>query len=139
MDFRGLDKVRVPATFQFLSNPSLFNVDFSLLNVGIKPVQYEFPGKPNQTFNRLPNQSSHQPHLPHRPCVLCTTKGFNTNHFTLNNRCGVAKLSSTEKPLTLQEFAQAALTGTLSTSVASKSYLTAPPRSAPKDTVKRPN
>ena len=71
------------------ANSTLFHINFLPLNVGIKPAQYEIPGKPNQSFNKSDQ-------LPHRPFVLCTAKEFNTDHFTLNSSCGVDKLSSTD-------------------------------------------
>ena len=38
--------------------------------------------------------ASTSPQEPYRPCALCTSKGFQSNHFALKYRCGVAKLSS---------------------------------------------
>ena len=59
MEFRSKDPAnfRSPATFKFLaqyvnkweinyrSNPTLFNSNFSLMNIGMKPVRYEVPKK----------------------------------------------------------------------------------------------
>ena len=64
MEFRAKDpaNVRPPAAFLFLAqyvikletnyqeNPSLFNLDLSPLNVGIKPVRYGSPGNHSFVF-----------------------------------------------------------------------------------------
>ena len=105
MEFRGKDpaKVRPPATFLFLAqyvikleknyqaNHSLFELNLSPLNVGIKPVRYGSPGYHSKTPHP---SSSTSPQGPHYPCALCTSKGLESNHFALNYRCSVAKLSS---------------------------------------------
>ena len=105
MDFKSKDpaKVRSPAMFKFLvqyvykleknyrSNPTLFNRNFSPMNVGIKPVWYGSPNtKPKPPCHPA---TAHVP-TPRRPCTLCTAKGFQADHFPLNLSCGVAKLSS---------------------------------------------
>ena len=107
MHFHSLDpsNVRPPAKFLFLaqyvnkiekhfqSNPSLYNLDFSLANVGIKAVRYEASNaKPKHP--RLP--SGKNPIPPKRPCPLCTAKGFQSVHYPLNPNCGASKLSSPE-------------------------------------------
>ena len=93
----------LPATFLFLAqyviklekkywaNPSLFYLDLSPLNVGIKPVWYGSPGNHSKTPHL---SSSTSPQGPRHPCAFCTSKGFKSNHFALNYRWGVAKLSS---------------------------------------------
>ena len=66
-------------------------MNFSPVNIGIKPGRYgssNVKPKPPRPSPGL----SHQP--PRRPCTLCTTKGFQSDHFPLNFNCGVAKLSS---------------------------------------------
>ena len=105
MHFRSLDpsNFRPHAMFSFLaqyvnriekhygSNPGLYDLNFSPTNVGIKAVQYEAsnakpkPPRPSSGRNPLP---------PKRPCTLCTSKGFQSNHYPLNSECGVTKLSS---------------------------------------------
>ena len=65
------DSFRALVTFQFIAqfvcklernyraNPSLFDLDFSPLNVGIKPVQFGTPGGQHQTSHRpLPKTNS---------------------------------------------------------------------------------
>ena len=108
MEFRDIDPAyfRAPATFQFISqfvskveqnyraNPSLFDFDFSPLNVGIKPVRYGSPTSHNQTPHKHPHQPNRQ--KSNRPCILYSDRGFKSNHFSLNYKCGVAKLQSAE-------------------------------------------
>ena len=59
--------------------------------MGIKAVRYEAsnakpkPPCPSSCRNPLP---------PKRPCNLCTSKGFQSNHYPPNSECGAAKLSS---------------------------------------------
>ena len=97
--------VRSPAMFKFLSqfisktekhyrsNPTLFDRNYSPMNVGIKPVRYSSPkAKPKPPCQ---SAAAHK-NVPNRPCILCTTKGFQSDHFSLNLDCGVAKLSSPE-------------------------------------------
>ena len=76
----------------YRANPTLFILDFSPLNVGIKPVQYVTSGGQHQTSHRPPTKTN--PQQPTQPCVLCTAKGFESNHFSLNFDCEGAKLSS---------------------------------------------
>ena len=106
MEFRDIDPAyfRAPATFQFISqfvskveqnyraNPSLFDLDFLPLNLGIKPVLYGTPGGQHQTSHRPSPKTNHQQLT--RPCVLCSAQGFESNHFANNFACEVAKLSS---------------------------------------------
>ena len=105
MEFQGKDpaNVRPPVAFLFLAqyvikleknywaNPSLFNLDLSPLNMGIKPVWY---GSPGNHFKTLHSSSSTSPQGPRHPCALCNSKGLESNHLALNYRCDVAKLSS---------------------------------------------
>ena len=105
--FRSLDpaNVRPPATFLFLaqyvrkleknyrSNPSLYHLDSSSTNMGVKAVHYATSNaKPKHP--RLP--SGKNPIPPKRPCPLCTAKGFQSVHYPLNPDCGASKLSSPE-------------------------------------------
>ena len=110
MEFQEKDppNVRPTATFLFLAqyvnkleknyraNPSLFDLCFLPLNVGIKPVWYRSPSnqpqRPHRPLNQPNTQFPRQP--PYRPCPLCTSKGFQSAHYTLNYECRVAKLSS---------------------------------------------
>ena len=55
--------------------------------VDIKPVRVQQPN-----FTRNQQQSS----FTHKPCSLCTFKGFEDHHYPLGKSCGAAKLSSTE-------------------------------------------
>ena len=87
MDFLGIDpaNVRSPATLSFLAqyvnkleknyqaNPSFFDLNFSFLNVGIKPVRYGPPSNNPKTPLSSPSIS---PQPPIRPCALCTAKGI---------------------------------------------------------------
>ena len=74
MEFRGKDpaSVRPPAAFLFLGSKWT-------------------PGNKPKTSHPTPKTS---PQLPRRHFTLCTAKGFLSNHFPLNYRCGMAKLSS---------------------------------------------
>ena len=105
MNFRNQDpsNLRPPAVFTFLaqfvsrteknyrSNPSLFNLNFSLANVGIKAVR---PVKPSAKPEPPRPSSSNNPPPPSCPCAMCTVKGFLSDHYSLNRDCVVAKLSS---------------------------------------------
>ena len=105
-DFRDLSpaNVRPPTTFTFLAqfvckleknfraNPSLYDLDQTFSYVGVKPVKIGYPN----TSTRPPNQPPRSPEapIPKRPCTLCTSKGFQDDHFPLNRYCGVAKFCS---------------------------------------------
>ena len=105
MEFRSKDpdNIRSPARFSFLaqyvnkleknypSNPTFFYCNFSPINKGIKPVWYGSPGNHSKTPHL---SSSTSPQEPSRPCTLCPFKGFESHHFALNYKCGVAKLST---------------------------------------------
>ena len=97
------NNVRSPAVFKFLndyvenlnnsykSNPMLFEVDSSPMNIGIKPVRYETAKRQDRNSN-LPAGNNG----PRKPCPLCTIKGFESDHYPLNWRCGVKVLCSKE-------------------------------------------
>ena len=106
-EFRAIDpsNVRSPATFQFIaqfvsdrermyrSNPFLYDVDISPLNVGINAVKFV----PQPTSSRQPRpQASTPAYKPRDPCPPCVIKGFENDHFPLSRRCGVRKLGSAE-------------------------------------------
>ena len=104
-DFRDLcpANVRSQITFGFLAqfvykmeenyraNPSLYDLDFSPASIGVKvtrPEPPKFNSKPPQHSANIPRAK------PMRPCSLCTTKGFQDDHFALTKFCGAGKLSS---------------------------------------------
>ena len=98
------DNVRPPATFLFLaqfvdeleknyrSTPFLYDLDLTPLNVGINVVRQE-ASKPKL---QPPHPSDLQHYRPPKPCTMCTTMGFEDNHFSLTRSCGAGKLSSPE-------------------------------------------
>ena len=53
----------------------------SVHSIDVKPVRFQ---QPNNTRKQ------------HKPCTLCSFKGFEDDHFPLSGRCGVTKLSSAE-------------------------------------------
>ena len=89
-----------PAIFQFIaksvsnlakdfySYPLEFDDSFIPASVGVKQVHID-----NQT--RRDSQSKPQPRV-HKPCSLCSYKGFEEQHYPLSNSCGVKMLSSQE-------------------------------------------
>ena len=85
-------------------------------------------------FNRLPNQPTYQPHLLWRLCVLCTAKGFDAKHFTLNCRCEVIKLSSSDiiQAISATKVCPSCAYDTKPHTNASSTSTMAPPRYAPK-------
>ena len=105
MTFSNQDpsNVRPPATFTFLaqfvsrteknyrSNPALFDLNFSLANVSIKAIR---PVKPSTKSKPPRHSSSNNPPPPSRPCIMCTVKDFQSDHYPLNRDCGVGKLGS---------------------------------------------
>ena len=93
------DNVMAPATFLFIAqfvsrverqyrnNPSLFDVEFSPLNVGVNAVKCV----PPTCHSCQPHQDSPKPNRPQDPldpCPPCTITGFEDNHFPFNYRCG---------------------------------------------------
>ena len=65
-----------------------FDDDISFTNIAIKQVCLDNPtGHENHSKTPISN-------TPHKPCSLCFYKGFKAQHYPLNNRCGVEKLSS---------------------------------------------
>ncbi len=96
--------VRPPATFEFLtqfvedleknyrSNPYLYDLESSPLNIGVNVVR-QGTSKPNPQPPRI---SAPQHQTPPRPCALCSIKGFEANHYSLTSTCGTGKLSSPE-------------------------------------------
>ena len=61
------------------------------MNMGVKPVRYEFPKNHNKNSSVQAKNNREQFC---RPCPLCTLKGFDSDHFPLSRQCGVKKLSS---------------------------------------------
>jgi len=96
--------VRPPATFEFLtqfvedleknyrSNPYLYDLESSLLNIGVNVVR-QGTSKPSP---QPPRTSVPQHQTPPRPCAMCSIKGFEANHYSLTSTCGTGKLSSPE-------------------------------------------
>ena len=77
----------------YKANPMLFYIGLSPMNVGMKPVCYEVPKK-QERKSYTPARNNQE--RPCRPCPLCYTKDFESDHFPLSWRCGVKKLSYTE-------------------------------------------
>ena len=105
MKFRNKSaaNVRPPASFAFIarfvnelaknyrSNPDLYDSEYASPSLGVKLVRQ---GSPNIS-NKSPPHPQINPNIsPKRPCTLCSGKGFQNDHFPLNQHCGVAKLSS---------------------------------------------
>ena len=91
-----------PAIFQFLANsisnmakdfysyPLEFDDSFISVNVGVKQVQVNNQTRCDYHSNAPVRNTSH------KPCSLCSYKGFEEKHYPLSNRCVVKKLSSQE-------------------------------------------
>ena len=62
----------------YRANPSLFYLNFSPLNMGIKPVWYRSSRNQPQNSHKPLNKPNPQP--PCHPSVLCIAKGFKSNH-----------------------------------------------------------
>ena len=88
----------------FYSYPFEFDDSFIPINVGVKQVHVD-----NQTrhyyHSNVPIRNTS-----HKPCSLCVYKGFKAQHYPLNHRCGVKKLSSQEilKIMDTEDLAQPA-------------------------------
>ena len=101
--------------------PIVFDNTSSLMNMNVNAVHYEnpqpsnynhtnpnpcsFPNPTNNPHRSSPNPSnsnscsnfnSNNSSTPLSPCSLCRYKEFNNIHYTLNEQCGVSKLSSAE-------------------------------------------
>ena len=82
--------VRPPATFRFLaqfvedleknyrSTPYLYDLDLGISSIGVNVVR-QGTSKPNP---QPPKLSGPQHQHPPRPCVMCSIKGFEANHYS---------------------------------------------------------
>ena len=91
-----------PTIFNFLSTfissiantyhnyPLDFDDNISFTNIAIKQVPLDNSARhDNHSKTSISN-------TPHKPCSLSVYKGFEAQHYPLNNRCGVKKVSSQE-------------------------------------------
>ena len=74
----------------FYSYPLEFDNSFIPVNFGVKQVHVNNQTRPEYHFNALIRNT------PHKPCSLCSYKGFEDQHYPLSKRCGVKKLSYQE-------------------------------------------
>ena len=106
------DNICSPAVLKFLNqyvenlnnsykaNPMLFDVGLSPRNIRVKPVKYEVSKKQERNLYLCAGNNKDRPH---RPCPLCTIKGFESDHYPLSWNCGVKKLCSKEIIKTIDE------------------------------------
>ena len=94
----------------FKANPVDFDRTSNPMNMNVNAVHYGKPQPANYNHTNpnpcsFPNPSNSNPRsnfnsnnstTPLSPCSLCRYKGFDEIHYTLNEQCGVSKLSSAE-------------------------------------------